>query len=67
VTNRGRIEPFSGELPGGALSAVVFHATVHLDPMRLSASGGRIGDEIVQQLQGLTGADVKITSTLTPK
>ncbi len=29
--------------------------------MRLSGSAGRIGDEIVQHLQGLVGADVKLT------
>ena len=38
-----------------------FYGTVHLNPMRLSSEAGIIGQEVVQRLQAILGADVKIT------
>ena len=38
-----------------------FHGTVRLDPMKLGSSAGRIGDEVIQHLEGLLGADLEIT------
>jgi len=38
-----------------------FYATVRLNPMRLSSEAGTIGQEIVQHLEALLGADVQIT------
>ena len=38
-----------------------FYGTVHLNPMRLSSEAGTIGQEVVQHLQAILGADVKIT------
>lgn len=38
-----------------------FYATVRLNPMRLSSEAGTVGQEVVQHLQALLGADVRIT------
>lgn len=38
-----------------------FYGTVRLDPLRLAGDAGTIGQEIVQHLQSLMGADVEIT------
>jgi hypothetical protein len=38
-----------------------FHGSVELDPMRLGRDAGRIADEVISHLEGLVGADVKIT------
>jgi len=37
-----------------------FYGTIRLNPMRLSSEAGTIGQEIVQHLQALLGADVQI-------
>ena len=38
-----------------------FHGTVALDPIRVSGSAGQIGQEIIQHLTSLLGANVRIT------
>lgn len=38
-----------------------FYGTIRLNPMRLSSEAGTIGQEVVQHLQALLGADVQIT------
>lgn len=38
-----------------------FYGTVRLDPLRLAGDAGTIGQEIVQHLQSLMGADVEVT------
>ncbi len=38
-----------------------FYATVRLNPMRMSSEAGTIGQEVIQHLQALLGADVQIT------
>jgi len=37
-----------------------FYGTIRLNPMRLSSDAGTIGQEVVQHLQALLGADVQI-------
>lgn len=38
-----------------------FYGSIRLNPLRLAGDAGTIGQEIVQHLQGLLGADVEIT------
>jgi hypothetical protein len=38
-----------------------FHASVHLDPMRLSRDAGQVADEVVQHITKLVGAQVDMT------
>lgn len=38
-----------------------FHGTVRLDPLKLSSSAGRIGEEVVAHLDGLVGSEVEVT------
>ena len=37
-----------------------FHGTVHLDPQRLASTAGKVGDEVVQHIEGLLGAKVDV-------
>jgi hypothetical protein len=38
-----------------------FHGSVKLDPVRIGRDAGRIGEEVVQHLSGLVGANVEVT------
>jgi hypothetical protein len=38
-----------------------FHGSVPLDPLRIGRDAGRIGEEVVQHLAGLVGAEVEVT------
>jgi len=38
-----------------------FHGSVKLDPIRIGRDAGRIGEEVVQHLSGLVGANVEVT------
>jgi len=38
-----------------------FHASTKLNASRLASSAGQVGDEIVQHLNALGGADVEVT------
>jgi hypothetical protein len=38
-----------------------FHGTVTLDPTRMGRDAGRIAEEVVSHLVGLSGAEVKVT------
>ena len=38
-----------------------FHGSVKLDPVRIGWDAGRIGEEVVQHLSGLLGANVEVT------
>jgi hypothetical protein len=38
-----------------------FYGTIRLNPMRMASEAGAIGQEVVQHLQALLGADVQIT------
>jgi len=48
-----------GEVTGSAPKR--FYGTIRLNPMRLSSEAGTIGQEVVQHLQAILGADVRIT------
>jgi hypothetical protein len=69
----GVTEEGEGEKPGGVKTAEGteaservatrlkrFHGTVHLDPQRLASSAGKVGDEVVQHLQGLLQSNVDV-------
>ena len=38
-----------------------YHGSVSLDPTRVGRDAGKIADEVVAHLAGLTGADVRLT------
>jgi len=38
-----------------------FHGSVRLDPARVGRDAGRIADEVIAHLEGLVGAEVKVT------
>lgn len=38
-----------------------FHGSVEIDPQRVSTSAGQIGQEVIQHLTALLGADVRVT------
>ena len=38
-----------------------YHGTVQLDPTRVGRDAGRIAEEVIAHLVGLTGADVTVT------
>jgi len=53
----------SGE-PGGVVVPPLmrrFHGSVKLDPIRIGRDAARIGEEVVQHLSGLVGANVEVT------
>lgn len=64
-------EPIPLNLPGGAgdtgstpkpaLAPTRFHGTVVLDPTRVGRDAGRIAEEVIAHLAGLTGTEVKVT------
>jgi len=69
----GVTEEGEGEKPGGVKIAEGteaservatrlrrFHGTVHLDPQRLASSAGKVGDEVVQHIEGLLGSKVDV-------
>src|SRR5439155_12132881 len=37
-----------------------FHGSARLDPLRIGRDAGRIGEEVVQHLAGLVGAEVEV-------
>ncbi len=50
--------------PGGVVAPPLmrrFHGSVKLDPIRIGRDAARIGEEVVQHLSGLVGADVEVT------
>jgi hypothetical protein len=50
--------------PGGIVVPPVmrrFHGSVKLDPIRIGRDAARIGEEVVQHLAGLVGANVEVT------
>jgi hypothetical protein len=59
-------EPAGGgpEETGGVVVAPLmrrFHGSVNLDPVRIGRDAGRIGEEVVQHIAGLVGANVEVT------
>jgi hypothetical protein len=44
-----------------------FYGTVHLNPLRISSEAGTIGQEIIQHLEALLGADVEVTLEIEAK
>lgn len=53
--------------PAGKAQPTRFYATAKLNPARMGSSAGQIGDEIVQHLNALVGADVDITIEIQAK
>ena len=63
--------PPPGAAPGGAATRSQtpappppqrrFHGSVSLDPLRVGAAAGRIGEEVIAHLAGLPGAEVRVT------
>jgi predicted AAA+ superfamily ATPase len=61
--NKSTIEPPTtvGLPPPKPMLPRRFHASVSLEPTRLSRDAGRIADEVISHLAGLVGADVNVT------
>ena len=55
-----RIGPAETGVAGVTIPKRVY-GSIRLNPLRLAGDAGTIGQEIVQHLQGLLGADVEIT------
>ena len=51
----------TGPTPTPALAPKRFHGTVMVDPTRVGRDAGRIAEEVVAHLVGLTGAEVNVT------
>ncbi|MXW26582.1 MAG: hypothetical protein F4Z77_09880 [Dehalococcoidia bacterium] len=58
-----REEPTTEPLPGieDLVQAKRYHGSVRLDPTRVGRDAGKIADEVIAHLAGLTGADVRLT------
>ena len=58
-----REEPTTDPLPGigDTVQAKRYHGSVRLDPTRVGRDAGKIADEVIAHLNGLTGADVRLT------
>jgi hypothetical protein len=68
VVEGGRPAPVPPEsAPPTPARPTRFHGTLHLDPLKLSSSAGKVGDEVVQHLQGLLGSEVEITLEIVAK
>lgn len=66
VSGTGTVSAVPPEGPAAAplVKAAVlrrFHGSVKLDPVRIGRDAGRIGEEVVQHLSGLVGANVEVT------
>lgn len=69
VSEESREEEPSGSTQGGVSEKPPlprrFHGSVQLDPLRLGAEAGRIGEEVIAHLQGLPGARVQVSLEIT--